>query len=86
MSLKSAKAFAERVKWDADLRKSITQAEDKIAVVKEAGFDFTVEEWHQARQQAIAKATADGELSEGELKKVAGGGLPWEHDWNWCWG
>ena len=82
MSLESAKAFVERLKWDTELRKSIMKAEDRIAVVKEAGFDFTMDEWHQARKEAMAKQAPNGELSEEELKKVAGGGWCWD---GWCW-
>ena len=83
MSLESAKAFLERMKWDTELRKSIMKAEDRIEVVKNEGFDFTMEEWHQAREEHMKKQVADGELSEEELKKVAGGGC-WCWD-GWCW-
>ena len=68
MSIESAKAFLERLKNDEDFRKSageIGTAEERLEFIKEAGFDFTMEEI----------ATLKEELSDIELDAVAGSGL-----------
>ena len=83
MSIESAKAFAERLKTDGELRSALRSAEDKAKLVKGAGFDFTMEEWQQVRKELIDKAAEDRELSDEEIAKVAGGGC-WCWD-GWCW-
>ncbi len=69
MSVESAEAFVERMKTDEEFAKRIAAAESseqRWAVVKAEGFDFTKEE--------IEEATA--ELSEDELASVAAGDDP----------
>ncbi len=66
MSIESAKAFVEKVKNDEEFRIKLGAAENKDerqAMAKAAGFDFTEEEWHIVTSQ----------LSEEELSAVAGG-------------
>ena len=82
MAVEQVKAFMAKVKEDQELVKKLADAQaaykgnDGIAevvipVAKEAGFDFTVEDFK-------AVATPQGEqLSEDELDKVAGGKLCW---------
>ena len=66
MSIESAKAFLEKVKNDEDFRNSVGEiatAEERMEFVKNAGFDFTIEEI----------ATLKEELSDIELDGVIGG-------------
>ncbi len=66
MSIKSAKAFVERIKTDEEFAKRITGAasrKERAEIVKAEGFDFTPEELK----------TVTGELSGEELEAVAGG-------------
>lgn len=67
MSIQSAKAFLEKMKTDQAFSKKVAESkneEDRMKFVKEAGFDFTSAEINSLR----------GELSEDDLKAVAGGG------------
>ena len=73
MSIESAKEFAERAKWDTDFRQAVLTSKDKFQIVKDAGFDFTQEEWHQVRDELKKERESNKELSEEELKNVAGG-------------
>jgi len=69
MSVESAKAFIERMTNDGEFREKIGKAKDKeerIKIVKEAGFDFKLEEIQSVR----------GELSD-ELLDDATGGTDW---------
>lgn len=66
MSLESAKAFLEKIKHDEKFREHCTNAgshEERLKLVKAAGFDFTTAELDQA----------SGELSLAELDQVVGG-------------
>ncbi|MDD2582925.1 MAG: Nif11-like leader peptide family natural product precursor [Desulfuromonadaceae bacterium] len=70
MSIESAQAFLERMKTDEEFAKIVmacSDTESRITCVKEAGFDFTIEEI----------AGLQGELSDGDLDHVAGG-----NSWN----
>jgi predicted ribosomally synthesized peptide with nif11-like leader len=72
MSIESAKTFIEKVKEDEALQeklKAVDSEENFFAVVKEAGFDFTKEEWGEFNTKK------EGTLSETELSSVAGGDL-----------
>ncbi|RCX19346.1 putative ribosomally synthesized peptide with nif11-like leader [Anaerobacterium chartisolvens] len=67
MSAKSAKLFIERIKTDVEFAekvKAFGDAKDRMAFVKEAGFDFTDAELKEVQ----------GELSEDDLDAVAGAG------------
>ena len=82
MSLENAKAFLAKAKEDKELQAKLNALpkddfnaamEKGLAIAKEAGFDFTADEWKQALKDVY------GELSEEDLKNVAGGaycGLP----------
>ncbi len=68
MSIESAKAFMERVVNDEDFRKEVGEiatAEERMAFVTAAGFDFTKEELENVQEKM--------QLTEDELKKVSGG-------------
>ncbi len=68
MSIESAKAFMERVVNDEDFRKeveSIATAEERIAFVTAAGFDFTKEELETVREKL--------QLTDEELETLSGG-------------
>ena len=66
MSIESAQAFIERMKTDEDFAKNVTECKDaeaRITYVKEAGFEFTLEE--------VKGVTS--ELTDDMLDNVAGG-------------
>ena len=66
MSIESAKAFLERIKNDEDWRNKLQAAENKeerLAMAKAEGFDFTEEEFQDVRSQ----------LSDEEMHGIAGG-------------
>ena len=70
MSVDSAKSFLERLKSDEAFRKSINDAksfDDRVALVKGSGYNFTKEEMEQAHP------AGGGELSDEELESVSGG-------------
>ncbi len=75
MSIESAKAFMERVVNDKDFRKEVGEiatAEERMAFVTAAGFDFTKDELKNVQEKM--------QLTDDELGSVAGG------DWtNNCW-
>lgn len=65
MSIQSAKLFIEKIKTDEGFAKKVKEFKDadaRMAFVKNAGFDFTVEEIKGIQ----------GELSDDELDSVAG--------------
>ncbi|WP_434510694.1 Nif11-like leader peptide family natural product precursor [Desulfitobacterium sp. AusDCA] len=66
MSVASAKAYVEKIKTDEEFAKKVKackDADERMAFVKKAGFDFTVEEINSLKDQ----------LSDNELDAVAGG-------------
>ncbi len=70
MSIESAKAFVERLKNDEDWRNKLNSAEGKeerLAMVKAEGFNFTQEE--------LADET--GELTHDQLELISGGIRAW---------
>ncbi|EHQ88915.1 Nif11-like leader peptide family natural product precursor [Desulfosporosinus youngiae] len=79
MSIESAKAFVAKLKTDegfANQVKAFPNAEERLAFVKESGFDFTPEEIKQV----------DEELSDNELDAVAGGDHWCENAFCWTFG
>ena len=67
MSLESAKQFIERMKNDTDFAKQVTacaDAQERMALVKTEGYEFTQEEIGQIKEQ----------LSDEELDNITGGG------------
>ncbi len=76
MSLENAKALIEKLKADHEFGKRLEDEGDeasRIKIMKDAGFDFTREEFLQAAQGLGA---GSGELTEEDLKTVAGGLSP----------
>ncbi|MCP3888316.1 MAG: Nif11-like leader peptide family natural product precursor [Desulfobulbaceae bacterium] len=68
MSIESAKAFMERVLNDEDFRKEVGEigtAEERMAFVTAAGFDFTKEELKNVQEKM--------QLTDEELELLAGG-------------
>ena len=66
MSEEQLKSFLEKAKGDSSLQeklKGVTDADSVIAIAKDAGFMFTVDDFNKAQS----------ELSEDELEGVAGG-------------
>lgn len=79
MSVESAKAFIEKVKSDEEFAKKVMECKDadgRLALSKDAGFDFTTEEITEV----------GSELDDGELDAVAGAGscrcTSWLHEGN----
>ncbi|RJR43255.1 MAG: Nif11-like leader peptide family natural product precursor [Deltaproteobacteria bacterium] len=74
MSKQSARDFLKRMETDQALKDQLAFAADhgdRQKIVREAGFDFTVEEFSQAVAE-LAQA-AGQELTPEELRQVAGG-------------
>lgn len=73
MSVESARSFLEKVKSDDDFHLKLVKAgsnkEMRQQVIKDAGFDFTEEDWKTAR----------AELSDEELDQVSGGCIHFCH-------
>lgn len=67
MSVESARTFFEKVKSDDDFHLKVVKTgsnkEKRQQVIKDAGFDFTEEDWK----------TAKAELSDEDLDQVSGG-------------
>jgi predicted ribosomally synthesized peptide with nif11-like leader len=73
MSVENVKAFLEKASNDETFRGQLAAAGDsdaRLAVARQAGYDFTVEEFDTT--VAKLEAAAD-ELSEDDLESVAGG-------------
>lgn len=80
MSIESAEAFVERMKTDTDFAKQVIACKDteaRRALVKDAGFDFTVDEL-----KTVMANPENEELSDAELASVAGAGC--YDDWLEC--
>jgi predicted ribosomally synthesized peptide with nif11-like leader len=79
MSQKAVAEFLRRVARDAQLRDRLNAAaaEDAapavVAIAAELGFDFAVEELHQATE--AIRNRGEAELSDDDLAQVAGGFL-----------
>ena len=76
MSLENARALIEKLKVDHKFGKRLEDERDeasRIKIIKDAGFDFTREEFLQA---ARGLGASPGELTEEDLKAVAGGISP----------
>ncbi len=86
MSIESAREFADKMKEDEEFRNSFMAAgnqETAMKMVKDKGYDFTIEEISQVRHEYKVEAGNQGELSDKDLEQVAGGGWCWD---SWCWG
>ena len=76
MSVESAKAILEKIKNDSEFGAQLEAESDetkRIQFMKDAGFDFTKEEFKQAAKEMAAAAGISDELSDDELEAVAGG-------------
>ena len=74
MTIESARALYQRIIEDADFRASFeaVSTEGKKHFIKDAGYNFTSDEWQQMLTEVQA-ANSSQELSEEELEAVAGG-------------
>jgi len=66
MSLESAKAFLEKMRIDKEFHETVGKAknkEERIKMVKEAGFEFTLEDIQSVK----------GEISDELLETISGG-------------
>jgi predicted ribosomally synthesized peptide with nif11-like leader len=75
MSIENAKAFYQRMTEDSDFRtpfESASTKEERQQLIKDAGYDFTADEWQEAVAE-IQAADSDEELQEEELEAIAGG-------------
>lgn len=87
MSVQSARDFIKKVEADQTLQERLEAAADLEArqrLVREAGFDFTLEEFSQAAQEVAA--ARGQEMSPEELEGVAGGAgkVGWCPFHGWC--
>jgi len=74
MSMQSAKDFLKRVQADQAFQDRLETSGDLEArqrIIKEAGFDFTMEEYKQVAEEMAAAAGKP--LTPEELQQVAGG-------------
>jgi predicted ribosomally synthesized peptide with nif11-like leader len=82
MSLEQVKLFYQRFAVDEELRSTIHSAKTQAEVaeiIKENGFDFTIEEFEEYNRQLL-EGNLDNEelnvLNEEELMTVVGGYIP----------
>ncbi len=79
MSLENVKAFYERLATDEVFRSQIQNVKNKnecSQIVKNAGYDFTQQEFEEYTVQLLESGATDGELmdlNEKELEAVFGG-------------
>ena len=80
MSLESAREFWERMKSDKTFRdqfEGASQKDDRLAILKEAGYYF-----RESDLQQVLKAES-GALNDEQLDEVSGGGNAADpHQWN----
>ena len=75
MSIASAKDFYQRMSEDDAFRtpfEALSTKEERQQLIKDAGYDFTADEWQQAMIE-IQDTNSDEELSEEALEAIAGG-------------
>ena len=71
MSVESAKEFYKRLKEDEEFAKKINDTQDneeRVKLVKDEGYDFTLEELNGVIHEETGK-----KLSDEELENIAGG-------------
>jgi predicted ribosomally synthesized peptide with nif11-like leader len=89
MTIENAKAFYQRMTEDKDFRTPFEEAstkEERQQLIKDAGYDFTADEWEEAITE-IQATDSNEELQEEELEAIAGGvqaiamyGVVWPRD------
>jgi predicted ribosomally synthesized peptide with nif11-like leader len=75
MTIETAKAFYQRMSEDNTFRKPFEEAstkEERQQLIKDAGYDFTADEWQEAVAE-IQATDSNEELQEEELEAIAGG-------------
>lgn len=75
MSVESAKTFYTRINTDEAFQTQLRNAssEERTAIIRAAGYNFTLEEWKTATAEVLAAESVDWELNDAELEAVAGG-------------
>ncbi len=79
MTIENVKAFYTRLAADRDFQVQVNSAKSKqecSQIVREAGYDFTQEEFEKFTQKLLDSATTDktvDELNEKELEATVGG-------------
>ena len=76
MSIESARAFTVKMKEDEAFRKSFMAAgsrEKSMELAKARGYDFTLDEIRQVREEELVKLKEADRLSDEDLAKVAAG-------------
>ena len=97
MSIESARLFALKMKEDEAFRKSFMQTGDRkkaLELAKAGGFDFTLDEIREVREEERTRLKEAGLLSDEDLAKVAaaagcgGGATPFPEatggEEGWC--
>ncbi|MCW5314574.1 Nif11-like leader peptide family natural product precursor [Nostoc sp. KVJ3] len=85
MSIENVKSFYEKLANDEAFRnqiQSVNSKEECSQIVKDAGYDFTLEEYEEYTAQLLESADSEGELkdlSEKELAAVFGGLTGWRN-------
>jgi predicted ribosomally synthesized peptide with nif11-like leader len=75
MTIESAKAFYQKMSEDDTFRTPFEEAstkEERQQLIKDAGYDFTADEWQEAVAE-IQATDSNEELQEEELEAIAGG-------------
>jgi predicted ribosomally synthesized peptide with nif11-like leader len=75
MTIENAKAFYQKMTDDSDFRTPFEEAstnEERQQLIKDAGYNFTADEW-QAAVAEIQATDSNEELQEEELEAIAGG-------------
>lgn len=75
MSIESAKAFYQRLTTDEAFWTQLQSvpSEERRAIIQEAGYNFSPEEWEAATAEILETTNVDRELSEADLEAITGG-------------
>ena len=84
MSLEDAKTYLRALATDKELVATVKAArssEERLAVIRAAGYDFTLAELAEARSLELSdEESREIALSDEELTAIAGGGCGWTHE------
>ena len=84
MSVEDAKGYLRRLATDEEFVatvKAATSAEERVAVIRAAGYDFDLKELAEARSLELSdEESRKIALSDEELAAIAGGGCGWTHE------
>ena len=84
MSVEDAKNYLRRLATDKEFVATVKAAQtsaERIAVIRAAGYDFTLAELAEARSLELSdEESRKIALSDEELTAIAGGGCGWTHE------